>query len=103
MQHCQLIKGGDCPAVLSTGGASPGVLHVVLGTEYKKDIILLERVQSRTVRTMKGVEGKPYEVWLRPLGLFSLEKAEVRPHSGLQCLHKGKQRSRHQSLDCRDQ
>lgn len=59
------------------------MLYPVLAPQYKRDLEMLEEIQRRVTKRMKGLENLCYEERPRELRLFSLEKEGLREISSM--------------------
>lgn len=62
---------------------------------HHKIRMILESIQRRATKMLKGLVRDPYEEWMRALGLLSLEETDGRPHPSNSFLMRVKRRESH--------
>jgi len=73
------VRRQSCPAAFGAGAASPGACPLRFwAPPLKKNMRVLECVQSRATQMVTGLEGMACEEQLRTSGLSSLEKRRLR-------------------------
>jgi len=53
------LKGDDSAPLLYSCESTPEVLHPILGPQHKEDMELLERVQRRAMKMVRGRSTSP--------------------------------------------
>ena len=67
-------EGGDCPPLLGSCEDPLEYCIQAWGPQNRKDMELLEQVQRRATKMIRGLEHLSYEETLRELDLLSVEK-----------------------------
>ncbi|RMB97116.1 hypothetical protein DUI87_26400 [Hirundo rustica rustica] len=70
-------EGEDSAPLLCSGETPLGTLHPALESQHRRGIDLLERVQRKDIKKIRGIEHPSHEKKLRKFGLFSLEKRKL--------------------------
>ncbi|KAK4823612.1 hypothetical protein QYF61_004215 [Mycteria americana] len=74
-QQCaQVAKKANSIVTCIRNSVASRTRQVIMTLYSALDIEVLEHVQRRAMKLVKGLENKSYEEWLRKLGLFSLKK-----------------------------
>ncbi|KAF4801215.1 hypothetical protein TURU_036755 [Turdus rufiventris] len=84
--NTQLNMSQQCALVAKKANSILACIRITVASQskefwapqFRKDVEMLEHVQRRAKRLVRGLRHKPCEEQLRELGLFSLEKRRLR-------------------------
>jgi len=69
--------GGSPPLLFCRSDTTSGVLHLLLGFEFNKEEELLETVERKAAKMIRGQKHLSYKKRRRELGLFSLKQRRL--------------------------